>query len=147
MKIKQIITYYLEPNGRQAIRYGFKDYLLQIRTYKATEDLVIENISVPKGTLFTEDANMYWIRTNIPEGAFTDYHLKEFFDANKIVFVSEENFFTTKQYTDLVKSSKRYIKHSLKDAKACLKIHFERKTLLKELKKLKKKLNSIQGNL
>lgn len=143
MKIKQIITYYLDPNGRQAIRYDFSDYLLQIRTYKSTEDLVINNIQTPKGTLFTEDANMYWIRTNIPKGAFKDYHLKEFFDANKIVFVSEENFFNTEQYTDLIESSKWNIKDSLKDAKAYLKTHFERKSLLKELKKLKKKLNSI----
>ena len=143
MKIKQIITYYLDPNGRQAIRYDFSDYLLQIRTYKSTEDLVINNIQTPKGTLFTEDANMYWIRTNIPEGAFKDYHLKEFFYANKIVFVSEENFFNTEQYTDLIESSKWNIKDSLKDAKAYLKAHFERKSLLKELKKLKKKSNSI----
>lgn len=35
------------------------------------------------------------------------------------------------------------IKDSLKDAKAYLKAHFERKSLLKELKKLKKKSNSI----
>lgn len=137
MKIKQVISYYLDENGRQAMIYDFYTYLLQVRTYKATEDLVIDNISIPKDTLFGEDANMYWVRTNIPNGSFKDYHLKEFFDSNKIVFVSEENFFHTKQYTNLVKESKFRIKDSLKVAKSYLKTYFKRKKLLKELKKLK----------
>lgn len=137
MKIKQVISYYLDENGRQAIKYDFDTYLLQVRTYKSTEDLVIDNISIPKDTLFVEDANTYWVRTNIPNGSFKDYHLKEFFDSNKIVFVSEENFFHTKQYTKLVKESKFHIKDSLKAAKAYLKTYFKRKKLLQELKKLK----------
>ena len=137
MKIKQVISYYLDENGRQVMIYDFYTYLLQVRTYKSTEDLVIDNISIPKDTLFVEDANMYWVRTNIPNGSFKDYHLKEFFDSNKIVFVSEENFFHTKQYTNLVKESKFRIKDSLKVAKSYLKTYFKRKKLLKELKKLK----------
>ena len=138
MKIKNEITYFLDPNGRQAIKYDFTTYLLQIRTYKAVEDLIIDNISIPKDTLFVEDANMYWIRTDIKNGSFKNHHLKQFFDNKKIVFVSEENFFKTKEYDKLVKSSKWHMNDSLREANNFLKTYFERKKLLKELKKLKK---------
>lgn len=138
MRIKNEITYFLDPNGRQAIKYDFVKYLLQIRTYKAVEDLIIDNISIPKDTLFVEDANMYWIRTDIKDGSFKDHHLEEFFDNKKIIFVSEENFFKTKQYDKLVKSSKWNMNDSLREANNFLKTYFKRKKLLKELKKLKK---------
>lgn len=144
MKIKNEISYFLDDNGRQSIKYDFSTYLLQIRTYKATEDLVIDKIKIPKDTLFVEDANTYWIRTNIENGSFKDHRLVEFFKDNKIVFVSEENFFDTKQYEDLIKNSKYHIKDSLKEANAYLKQYFRRNKLLKELKKLKKESDSLR---
>lgn len=138
MKIKHETSYFLDERGRESIKYDFMTYLLQIRTYKSTEDLIIENINIPKNTLFVEDANTYWIRTNIKNGVFKDHHLIEFFENKKIVFVSEENFFKTKAYNTLVKNSKWNIKDSLSNAKSHFKTYIERRKLLKELKKLKK---------
>lgn len=144
MKIKHEISYFLDENGRQAIKYDYQTYLLQIRTYKTTEDLIIENVKIPKDTLFVEDADTYWIRTNVKKGSFKDHHLIEFFKDNKIVFVSEENFFDTNEYKRLIENSKFHIKDSLKEANDYLKTYFERKKLLKELKNLKKENDNLK---
>ncbi len=156
--------HFLDEQIRDAIKVEGWVYLLNIRTYKVLEDITIhpempregalsaisdiDNFFtqllgeekpkfIPKGTLVVESANMYWLSTNIGDTSFKPDELLPYFTSNKLKCVSEQSFFETKDFVNLVQSQKHRLNEVLEEIELVAKEAEDIKKSLASLDKLK----------